>query len=535
VPYVLGVGLSVGLDRIHPWPLLLSALVLSALACRLARKREAYSLACLAAAAFLAAPAWEWQRRGPVRELGWLPARDTRMDLRLDYILPGATSADRFAAFATVLDSEEPLAQLRSLRIFVSGLPAPGSPPKPGATYRMRGILRMLETRPERRSFDAYLRTQGVLACMDRTRIEAEVMPPGHWHQKMAELRRWMEAMLERGLEHRKDLSGLYSALMLGAKHDLEPASRSAYERTGTLHLFAISGMNIGVIALGAAFVLRLLRLPPLLATALGLAWAAVFVAASGPASSAVRALIMALTAFAAHACCRDTNGLALWTFSAVPVVLLEPAILGNTGFQLSYGVVAGLVVFAEPASRFVLGRLAFATPARLAPRSVLRSSRDWAIRGLVGGGVASLTAMLCTLPTAITSFGGFSLGSVLGNLILVPLASFVVLCGLAALASGAVAFESGMILANSSAGLALQSMDGAARLLSRIPAQYWYAEWRWEWAGDASLALLVLLLATGCQRRWSPRWLLGLFPAVVSGWILLAARLSLAPPPTGS
>ena len=80
---------------------------------------------------------------------------------------------------------------------------------------------------------------------------------------------------------------------------------------SGTMHLFAISGLHIGVIAVGLQAVLALLRLPRWVQFVLGVAALWLFVDITGASPSAVRAFVMVIFLQAAFLLRRPGNPLA--------------------------------------------------------------------------------------------------------------------------------------------------------------------------------------------------------------------------------
>ena len=58
-----------------------------------------------------------------------------------------------------------------------------------------------------------------------------------------------MGRLLTTGLEDRPETAAVYRAMMLGQKHDLSDEQRGLFMHSGTMHLFAINGLHIGVVA----------------------------------------------------------------------------------------------------------------------------------------------------------------------------------------------------------------------------------------------------------------------------------------------
>ena len=67
---------------------------------------------------------------------------------------------------------------------------------------------------------------------------------------------------LQLGAPPHTTLHHVYLAMLLGRKAELDRAQSDRYRMSGTMHLFAISGLHIGVIATVIAQSMKLMRIP---------------------------------------------------------------------------------------------------------------------------------------------------------------------------------------------------------------------------------------------------------------------------------
>src|SRR5690606_37450984 len=118
---------------------------------------------------------------------------------------------------------------------------------------------------------------------------------------------------------------------------------------SGTMHLFAISGLNIGVVAGVVQTLLLLLRLPPWVRFGIGAVALWLFVDITGASPSAVRAFAMAVFLQAAFALRRPANLLAALIGSAFAVLLISPLQLFSASFLMSYSIVTALLALGLP------------------------------------------------------------------------------------------------------------------------------------------------------------------------------------------
>ena len=105
---------------------------------------------------------------------------------------------------------------------------------------------------------------------------------------------------------------------MLGTTHELSEEQETLFMQSGTMHLFAISGLNIGVVAGALQTLLLLIRLPPWARFVIGAVLLWLFVDITGGSPSAVRAFTMAVFLHAALVLRRPANLLAALLLSSV-------------------------------------------------------------------------------------------------------------------------------------------------------------------------------------------------------------------------
>ena len=209
------------------------------------------------------------------------------------------------------------------------------------------------------------------------------------------------------------DAGVLLSGLVTGDDDGFSPERKSAFIRTGTTHLTAVSGSNLALVAVilatvGSATIGRH-RAAWQIVTILGI-WA--YTVVSGTQSPSLRAAIVATAAIAAFRVGRRPDFVTLILLAAGAMVLVQPRQIESLGFRLS--VVASLALV------LVLTGL------------TARERTSWLSLVLT----ATIAAQLATLPVLLPVFGTVSLLSVPANIIAVPLAEIAMpLAALAAIA----------------------------------------------------------------------------------------------------
>lgn len=155
------------------------------------------------------------------------------------------------------------------------------------------------------------------------------------WRKYRDKIRETFRSNLRQGLS--ANHYALVEALVLGIRDDLSRSDRNAFRDTGTMHLLAISGLHLQVVAMFFLALAQRLRFSSKF-SAFGLILCVVFYAmvVTGGASIA-RSVCM--TACVALATMRDRNSL-FWhrmTMAGVLVLWIQPCSLFDPGAQLSF------------------------------------------------------------------------------------------------------------------------------------------------------------------------------------------------------
>jgi competence protein ComEC len=230
--------------------------------------------------------------------------------------------------------------------------------------------------------------------------------------------------------------SSVMAGSVFGVDSGLTQELQDAFKNTGTAHTVAISAFNITVIAgLFMTFFSRSLgtQRGALLAI-IGIAFYTILVGGDG---AVIRAAIMASLALFA----RQVGGrqAALNTLLAVAlfICLWNPLYLGDVSFQLSFFATLGLILYAEPFSRFADGIITRYVPAGSARRLALFVSRFVLL---------TLAAQVMTIPIMAYHFQRISLVWFLASPFLLPAQPVVMILGGLAVVLSLIWFPLGQI-----------------------------------------------------------------------------------------
>ena len=449
--------------------------------------------------------------RARLRPWESLPAREAKMSLQVDRVFAQA-DPKRATGLGTIVAADEPLREITGQKIYFSLTLRRGEvAPIRSAVISAMGVLMVVPLRPPADSFDGYLAGAGVNFRLTRGRVLAVKKPPGRYYRFCADAADRCDEILGQGIaKKRPALAGLLRAMMLGATHELSREQHTLFMQSGTMHLFAISGLNIGVIASALQALMLLLRFPLWVRFVIGAALLWLFVDITGASPSAVRAFAMAIFVQAAFALRRPANLLAAINAAALVVLLVSPLQVFSASFLMSYGIVLALLLLGVPLGECLLARWA---PWRHLPKPAWNGWHRAAAHAWRASATALAIGLATTLVSLVTGVLFFNLltpGSLLANLALIPAAVIVTLAGFASLMCGFVGLGFGVALCNHAAALVLLLIEGLVRLSVKLPGAFVPAHFVAPWIGPTALIVLLALLLAGYATQWKPplaRW----------------------------
>lgn len=247
----------------------------------------------------------------------------------------------------------------------------------------------------------------------------------------------WAQARLAGGLPTEDEALRLLWGMTLGWKTALTDEVSEPFMRTGTMHIFAISGLHIALIAGILVALLRVLQTPRGLCgwVVVPLIW--FYTAATGWQPSAIRSTIMMTIVILGWALRRPGDLVNSLAASAFIILAWEPRQLFQASFQLSFFVVLSLALLMPPL-KILADRLLAPDP--FLPAQLLPRWRRWSadpLRGLLFSFATSLAAGLGSLPIIEWYFHLVTPVSLLANMVIVPLSGLALMSNLGGLACG--------------------------------------------------------------------------------------------------
>jgi len=224
-------------------------------------------------------------------------------------------------------------------------------------------------------------------------------------------VRRWMAASAARVLDPPE--RDLLIGMILGNSRNVDTQTLEAFRRSGIAHLLAASGMHVGLVsgmcAAGVIMMGKSWKAAEIVAVAAG----GIYAVAAGLRASVVRAWLMLAVSVSARCRRRRANPLHVLLISAVPQLAVNPLLLWNSGFQMSYLAVLALIYVTPKIRQATRGGLAgcFAASMQLV--------------------VLSGAIQIATWPVVVNMTGQVSLIGPFVNLAAIPLASCAITSGI--------------------------------------------------------------------------------------------------------
>lgn len=267
----------------------------------------------------------------------------------------------------------------------------------------------------------------------------------------------------------------LVLAMTTGVRDPGLTAPAADFRAAGMSHVLAISGFNVAVLVAAASACAALCGARAWHRSIVAAAIAAVFLAFTEPEVSVVRAGLGA--GLAAVVGLRGGRARGLGTMGAVACVtlVLDPAAACSPGFQLSFGVVAALLVLAGPAAARWDERIAGAWRAW---RGRAMDERAAIVRGaLVEALVSSLVAWTVSTPIALWHGASVAMLAAPLSVLTMPLAAMVTVAGAITMVTGSIPLIGTMLASapGACAGAAATALQWIAAAATEFPGATWW------------------------------------------------------------
>ncbi len=146
--------------------------------------------------------------------------------------------------------------------------------------------------------------------------------------------------------------ASMLNAMLFGDRSHLTRSLRSAFERTGTFHLFVVSGLHVALLAAGLFWLLKRLRMREGPAVFVTILVAFAYAELTGFGIPAQRALSMTAIYLIARWLDREITALNALGAAALAVLAFDPRALFEASFQMTFLVILAIAGLAIPLSQ---------------------------------------------------------------------------------------------------------------------------------------------------------------------------------------
>lgn len=288
--------------------------------------------------------------------------------------------------------------------------------------------------------------------------------------------RRWVCDHIELDLADAPEVATLIESMVLGLRGSTDEDDRLAFQRTGTLHLFAVSGLNVAMLATIVWCVLKPLGVGRRAAIALIIPMLAGYALVTGLSASCVRAALMASLVLMAFAVDRPVAVFNSLAGAAIAILAWDTNQLFSPGFQFSFVLVAAIIALARRFQRRCEG---WTLPDPFLPRPLWgwrRRGTAWLTELIAAAIGVTLAAWIGSLVFTAGYFHLFSPAGIAANLVAVPLAFAVLALGVATLVI-APFWTAGAVWCNNANWLCAKALLLVVHAFARLPGGHVYVE----------------------------------------------------------
>ncbi|MDO8581077.1 MAG: ComEC/Rec2 family competence protein [Candidatus Omnitrophota bacterium] len=333
-------------------------------------------------------------------------------------------------------------------------------------------------------SYTDYLEMKGVYWILSVGRqASVEILKTGYQYQWLAAIFRWRDhltSVFDKYLSPAE--AGLMSAMILGDRAAIPAHIMDLFEHTGTVHVLAISGFNVGIVAGLFLLILKIFPIGRKTQLWLAIGLLIVYCVLTGSPPSVVRATIMIIVFLLGFLLERPTDSLNTLGLAGLLLLLINPFHLFDIGFQLSFLAVL-IIILVGPRLELIAS-------------SFSSQYAKWLINALgislsVWLGLAGFIAYYFQIVTPIIF---------VANLIVIPLMSAVVALGLGLLAFAFISGYCAQMFALC-LKLLLNVVVASIYLMDQLPGAYFLIKSVNFWQvviyylGGTGLLILILFL----------------------------------------
>jgi competence protein ComEC len=220
--------------------------------------------------------------------------------------------------------------------------------------------------------------------------------------------------------------AGIVIAMVLGDRNGLNERIKDLFQKSGMIHILAISGLHISLLGISLFFLLKRCHMPIKWSAVLSVLFLIIYAYMTGSSISTVRAVMMVSIVLGGYIVGRSYDIFSALVCAALSLLSINPLYLLDTGFQLSFSAVLGITLL---------------TPCL---ENIMNKKKEEKTKGIImlrkirTPLCVSIAAYISTAPIIAFYYYELPMFSVFVNLLVVPLLSILVPL---AVASGLLGF----------------------------------------------------------------------------------------------
>ncbi|MBR3601672.1 MAG: DNA internalization-related competence protein ComEC/Rec2 [Lachnospiraceae bacterium] len=316
-----------------------------------------------------------------------------------------------------------------------------------------------------------YYCSQGIWGQFKKCKIIRQSVSYSKFREDMWNLRQQINDFLCKELGEEE--GALIAAMVLGEKGGLKEEDKSLYQRNGISHILAISGLHLMLLGMGVFRTLKVILGGDRQGAVAGIIIMSCYCVFTGNSISTIRATIMFALSLSAKILGRSYDSLSALGLAAIVQLFVNPYVLNNSGFLLSFLAVIG-VTFLAPRLQEIVG----------AKRKFTKSI------------CISLASVIATLPVLLCNYGTYPWYSIFLNMLILPAMSVLLLLAVVLVLTGIQPWF-GRELIIVGIKFILKYFEICCKLFEKIPFQDGYL----GAPGVLQIVLYIVLVITAISR----------------------------------
>jgi competence protein ComEC len=269
-------------------------------------------------------------------------------------------------------------------------------------------------------------------------------------------LRTRMEQVISRYLP---DLSaGILSAMVLGQRRTIPWLVNNSMVKSGTVHILVVSGFNVGIVVFIVNLLLKIMRIQRKARIILTIICVFIYCLITGASNPVIRATVMGVIFLLAYLLKREPDMYNCLASAALFILIINPRQLFDVGFQLSFASVLAIVYSYSKLKSFLR----------------IDNCKIKILKFIAEGCLVSFCAWLGTIGIIAYNFRIIAPVTVLANILIVPLATLITLCGFSLILCGSFCPFLGGIFSTTT-GMLITLLLNINAAVIKIPGAYFY------------------------------------------------------------